>query len=132
MKKLLVLAAFAALFAYKASAQTTVAVKNAAKHIGQTVKICDKVVDSKLITPSNATLLDIGGDNPGQQLTIMIPAADRAKFKGRPEVDYRGKDIIVTGKLATYKGKPQIIVSDPKQIKIVLMDNSRMQPISRK
>ena len=132
MKKLLVLSAFAALFVYKASAQTTVAVKNAAKHIGQTVKICDKVVDGKLITSSNATLLAIGGDNPSQQLTIMIPAADRAKFKGRPELDYRGKDVIVTGKLASYKGKPQIIVSDPKQIKVVLMDNSRMQPISVK
>ena len=125
MKKLLVLTAFAALFVYKASAQATVAVKNAAKHIGQTVKICDKVVDGKLIAPSNTTLLNIG-DNPGQQLTIIIPAADRAKFNGKPEIDYRGKDIIVTGKLATYKGKPQIIVSDPKQIKIVLMDNSRM------
>jgi hypothetical protein len=132
MKKLLVLSAFAALFACKALAQTTVAVKNAAKHIGQTVKICDKVVDGKLIAPSNTTLLDIGGDNPDQQLTIMIPAADRAKFKGRPEIDYRGKDVIVTGKLATYKGKTQITVSDPKQIKIVLMDNNRMQPISRK
>jgi hypothetical protein len=132
MKKLLVLSAFAALFVYKASAQTTVAVKNAAKHIGQTVKICDKVVDGKLITSSNATLLAIGGDNPSQQLTIMIPAADRTKFKGRPELDYRGKDVIVTGKLASYKGKPQIIVSDPKQIKVVLMDNSRMQPISVK
>lgn len=125
MKKLLVLTAFAALFAYKASAQTTVAVKNAAKHIGQTVKICDKVFDGKLITSSNITLLNIG-ENASQQLTIMIPAADRAKFKGKPEIDYRGKDIIVTGKLATYKGKPEIIVSDPKQIKIVLMDNSRM------
>src|SRR5277367_6811244 len=100
MKKLLVLTAFAASFAYKASAQTTVAIKNAAKHFGQTVKICDKVFGGKLITPSNTTLLDMGGDNPNQQLTIMIPAADRAKFKGRPEVDYRGKDIIVTGKLA--------------------------------
>ena len=126
MKKLLVLTAFAALFAYKASAQPTVAVKNAVKHIGQAVKICDKVVDGKLITSSNITLLNIG-DNPSQQLIIMIPAADRPKFKGRPEIDYRGKDIIVTGKLATYKGKPQIIVSDPKQIKIVLMDNTSMR-----
>jgi micrococcal nuclease len=132
MKKLLILTAFAALFIYKASAQATIAVKNAARHIGQTVKICDKVVDGKLITPSNATQLDIGGDNPNQQLTIMIPAADRAKFKGHPEVDYRGKDIIVTGKLATYKGKPQIIVSNPKQIKIVLMDNMRMPPVQGK
>jgi hypothetical protein len=132
MKKLLVFSAFVAFFACKASAQNTVAVKNAAKHIGQTVKICDKVVDGKVITPSNTTLLAIGGDNPGQQLTIMIPAADRAKFKGHPEIDYRGKDIIVTGKLATYKGKPQITVSDPKQIKIVLVDNTTMRPISVK
>ena len=86
MKKLLVLTAFAALFVYKASAQATVAVKNAAKHIGQTVKICDKVVDGKLITPSNNTLLAICGDNPNQQLTIMIPAADRQSLRATPKL----------------------------------------------
>jgi hypothetical protein len=123
MKKLLSVAAFAVFFVYKAAAQTIVTAKNASKHIGQTVKICDNVFDGKLVTPANITLLDIGGNNPNQQLTLMIPAAYRNKFKGRPEVDYRGKDVIVTGKLIAYKGKPEIIITNPKQLKIVLIDN---------
>jgi hypothetical protein len=132
MKKLLILTSFAALFAYTASAQTTVAVKNASRHIGQTVKICDKVFSGKLIKPSNLTLLDIGGDGPAQGLTIMIPGAARAKFKGKPEIDYTGKDVIVTGKLATYKGKPEIVITNPKQLKVVLIDNTRGPFISVK
>jgi hypothetical protein len=132
MKKLLILTSLVALFAYQAPAQTTVAVKNASRHIGQTVKICDKVFSGKLIEPSNITLLDIGGDEPSQGLTIMIPGADRTKFKGKPEIDYTGKDVIVTGKLATYKGKPEIVITDPKQLKIILIDNSRGPLISVK
>jgi hypothetical protein len=132
MKKLLILTSFVALLAYQASAQITVAVKNAPRHIGQTVKICDKVFSGKLIKSSNITLLDIGGDEPAQGLTIMIPGADRAKFKGKPEIDYTGKDVIVTGKLATYKGKPEIVITDPKQLKVILIDNARGPLISVK
>ena len=132
MKKLLTLTTFAALFAFKASAQTTIAVKNASKHIGQTVKICDKVFGGKLIPSSNTSLLTIGGYDPNQPLTVMITGAARAKFKGKPEVDYLGKDIIVTGKLVAYKGKPEIIVSDPKQLQIVMVDSDFRPRISTK
>jgi hypothetical protein len=123
MKKLLIFLVFAALFTGKASAQIRVSAKNAAKHIGETVKISDKVFSGKLVKSSHATLLNIGGDAPNQELIIVIPAAARAKFKGKPEKDYTGKDIIVTGKLITYKGKPGIVITDPKQLKIVLVDN---------
>jgi hypothetical protein len=132
MKKLLTLTVFAAFFVYKTSAQTTIAVKNAAKHIGKTVTICDKVFSSAMLKPSNITQLDIGGYNPNQPLTIMIPAADRAKFKGKPEIDYRGKDVIVTGKLISYNGKPGIVITSPKQLRIVLIDNDFKPVIAKK
>jgi hypothetical protein len=132
MKTLLALTVFAAFFAYKTSAQTTIAVKNAAKHIGKTVTICDKVFSGAMIKPSNITQLDIGGYNPNQALTIMIPAADRAKFKGKPEFDYRGKDVIVTGKLISYNGKPGMIITSPKQLKVVLIDNDLKPTIAKK
>ncbi|HEY8782953.1 MAG TPA: hypothetical protein VIM16_15110 [Mucilaginibacter sp.] len=124
MKKLLILTACTLLFACKAPAQPTVAVKNAAKHIGETVKVCDKVFSGKLETASQNTLLVMGSDDPNKALTVMIPAADRAKFKGKPEVDYRGKDVTVTGKLVAYKGRPEIVITDPKQLKVVLIDNT--------
>jgi DNA/RNA endonuclease YhcR with UshA esterase domain len=69
------------------------------------------------------TLLDVGGYNPNQDLTIMIAGTDRSKFKGKPEEDYKGKEVTVIGKVIDYKGKPEIIVTDPSQIKVVLTDN---------
>jgi hypothetical protein len=124
MKKLLLLTAFVVLFAFKASAQPTVPVKNATKHLGETVIICDEVFSGRQILSSNTTLLSVG-DNPNQELTIMIPAAYRSKFKGNPEIDYIGRDIIIKGKLVNNNGKPGIVVTDPKQLKVVLIDNSR-------
>jgi hypothetical protein len=124
MKKLLVFTALVVLFAFKVSAQTTVPVKNAAKHIGETVIICDEVFSGKQVPSSNTTLLSIG-DNPNQELTIMIPAVYRNKFKGNPEIDYIGRDVIIKGKLINNNGKPGIVITDPKQLKVVLIDNSR-------
>lgn len=132
MKKLLTLTVFAAFFVCNTSAQITIAAKNAAQHIGKTVTICDKVFSSTMITPSNITQLDIGGYDPNPPLTIMIPAAYRAKFKGKPEIDYRGKDIIVTGKLISYNGKPGIVITSPKQLKIILIDNDFNPVIAKK
>ncbi len=112
-----------ALAIYSASAQTVIASKDAAKHIGDSVSITAKVFGGKLFSPSNMTLLDIGGYNPNQELTIMIPGTSREKFTGHPEVDYKGKDITVIGRIINYKGKPEIVVTDPKQLKLVMEDN---------
>ncbi len=43
MKYLVTIALFAALFSYKASAQATIAAKDASRHIGKIVTICEKV-----------------------------------------------------------------------------------------
>jgi micrococcal nuclease len=54
----------------------------------------------------------------------MIPGNARTKFTGRPEVDYNGKDVCVTGVVVDYRGKPEIVVNSPKQLKVVLTDNT--------
>jgi len=131
MKKLFIFCAFVVVGAYAASAQTKIAAKDAAKHIGDSVSITGKVFGGKLFTPSNMTLLDIGGYNPNQALTIMIPGADRRKFKGQPEVDYKGRNVTVTGKLILYKNKPEIVVNDPKQLSLVLTDNKQNLPLNQ-
>jgi len=118
MKHLLIITSFVALFAFNASAQTTtITAKEAAKHIGETVTVCDKVYSTKLLTPSNMTFLDLGAAHPNQDLTLVIKGEDRSKFKGQPEVDYKDKNICVTGLVIDFKGKPEIVVSDPSQIK---------------
>ncbi|GAB3915304.1 hypothetical protein [Mucilaginibacter boryungensis] len=126
MKNIIILAFFTVM-AGKVSAQTVIPAKDAAKHIGETVTITDKVFSGKYFENNKMTLLDIGGYNPNQLLTLMIPGADKAKFKGNPEVDYKGKDVTVTGKIIEYKNKPEIIVTDPSQIKLVMSDNTVKQ-----
>jgi DNA/RNA endonuclease YhcR with UshA esterase domain len=115
MKKYLVVICFA-LLVYDASAQTKIAAKDASNYVGKTVTVCDKVYSTKLITSSNMTLLNLGGYYPNQLLTIMIKGVDRIKFKGQPEVDYKGKDVCVTGEVVLYRGKLEIVVIDPKQL----------------
>jgi len=118
MKHLFILASIVTLFTVTASAQTTIPAKDAAKHIGEKVTICDKVWSTKLISGSNMTFLDLGGYHPNQLLTIVIKGEDRSKFQGAPEVDYKGKDVCVSGTVIDFKGKPEIIVMDPDQLKL--------------
>jgi hypothetical protein len=125
MKTLTITALLPVLFSLKVSAQATIAAKDAGKHIGQVVTICDKVYNGKFISASNTTVLYLGGDYPNQAFTVVINGAGRGKFKGRPEVDDKGKDFTVTGKLINYQGKPAIVISRPAQLKAVLIDNSK-------
>lgn len=118
MKKIFLLIPLMALFAFTASAQKVIATKDAAKHIGEKVTVCDKVFSTKLITPSNMTFLDLGGFHPNQLITVVIKGEDRGKFKNPPEDYYKGKNVCVTGMIIDYKGKPEIVVSDSTQIKI--------------
>lgn len=116
MKKIILFVSIVAAFAVKASAQTTIAAKDAAKHINEKVTVCDKIWSTKLLDGSNMTFLDMGGYHPNQLLTIVIKGEDRGKFKGKPEVDYKGREVCVTGTVIDFKGKPEIVVTDPSQI----------------
>jgi len=51
-------------------------------------------------------------------LTVVIKGEDRSKFTGQPEVDFKGKAVCVTGTIIDYKGKPEMVLSDPKDIKL--------------
>ncbi|MGZ3778862.1 MAG: hypothetical protein ACXVAZ_14465 [Mucilaginibacter sp.] len=129
MKKIIALTAFISLIAYSVSAQTRIAAKDAAKHLNQTVTIADKVYSTKLIENTNMVLLDLGGEHPNQYLTVVIKGEDRAKFNGKPEEYYKGRDVTVTGKLIDYHGKPEIIVSSPGDLKLTLNDNTIKVPL---
>lgn len=118
MKKIILLCSIIGLFAVKVSAQTAILAKDAAKHVGEKVTICDKVWGTKFLDQANITFLDLGGYNPNQLLTIVIKGEDRAKFKGKPEDDYKQKNVCVTGTIVDFKGKPEIVVTDPGQLKL--------------
>ena len=85
---------------------TTAQAKN---HIGETAMVCGKVVSARYATGSRGrpTFLNLDKPYPNQPFTVVIWGTNRTAF-GRPEKDYDGKDICVTGKIDTYRGVPQI------------------------
>ena len=132
MKKILLINLFTLLFAFTASAQKVISASDAAKHLNEKVTICEKVFSTKLITPSNMTFLDLGGFHPNQMLTVVIKGEDRSKFKDAPDEYFKGRNVCVTGTVIDYKGKPEIVVSDPSQKKNSLHDNIVPVPVEKK
>lgn len=92
-----------------ASAPGTIAVQDAAKHYNENVQCCAKVYGVKAL--ENLTLLNLGAAYPDQPLTVVL--RDAARGIG-PGLD--GKTICVTGTVVSYRDKPEIVVTDPKQI----------------
>lgn len=123
MKNLFIVLAIALLPAFKASAQT-VAAKDALKHIGKKVTICDKVYGVKRADHLKAKviILYLGGDYPNQLVTVVTISEDNGSPTNRSEADYKGKDICVTGVIVNNKGKAQITVTEPKQVRYLLID----------
>jgi DNA/RNA endonuclease YhcR with UshA esterase domain len=62
--------------------------------------------------------LNVGGAYPNQKFSVVIKGSNRDKFKEPPEKMFAGKTICVTGHITMYKGRPEIVVSDPKQIEV--------------
>jgi len=85
----------------------TIKAEDAAKHIGETVKICSKVYGTKDF--GSMVLVNMGGAYPEQLFTIVLRGDAKA-------LQLEGKLVCVSGKVIDYKGKPEIVVEDPKQI----------------
>ena len=121
MKKLafILLIGFASVKTFAQTTITTIDVKDAAKHIGETVVITDKIYGGKFLVGPGLTLLDMGGAHPNEVLTLLIKGDDRKKFTKAPEDLFNGKNVTVTGTVIDYKGKPEIIITDPAQIKVI-------------
>jgi DNA/RNA endonuclease YhcR with UshA esterase domain len=104
------------LWAFPISA-ASVSPEDAAGHIGETATICGVVASAKYeaTARSQPTLLDLGKSYPHAIFTAVIYGDDRSKF-GTPETSLPGKRICVTGKISDYRGKPEIVLTDPNQL----------------
>jgi DNA/RNA endonuclease YhcR with UshA esterase domain len=95
----------------------TLTPEEATKHVGETATICGVVAGAKYAAQirGGITFIDFGKPYPNASFTALIFAADRAKF-GTPEKGLQGKQVCVTGKIELFRGKAQIVLSDPKQL----------------
>ncbi|MBS1521195.1 MAG: hypothetical protein JST50_09370 [Bacteroidetes bacterium] len=133
MKRTTLITLTLALFSFCAQAQRIIPAKDALKHIGKKVKICDKVFGENI--KKGVTTLYLGADHPDELITVVIKADFKTNLKGHFENNshfddyYRGKDICVTGVVQKdkYTGKATIRVTQPSQIKPFMEDSMPQQ-----
>ena len=91
----------------------------AKEHFGEAATVCGEVVSTRYAESSSGkpTFLNLERPYPNQVFTAVIWGESRSKF-GKPEDDYKGKRICVSGKITAYAGQPEIVVADPKQITV--------------
>jgi DNA/RNA endonuclease YhcR with UshA esterase domain len=113
MKTKTFLAVFAVAALAIAQAPPTYTAAEAAKHVGETATVKDRV-DGFHQSGKGNIFLNMGGKYPNQAFTAFIPAASAAQFSQAQQ--YEGQIVAVSGKITLYKGKPEIIVNSPSQI----------------
>lgn len=87
----------------------TIDIHDAAKHYNEYVQVCAKVYGYKAL--DNLTLVNLGAAYPDQLLTIVLRGDAKDAYNGLD-----GQTVCVTGKIVSYKDKPEIVVTDPKMI----------------
>ncbi|WP_457605242.1 hypothetical protein [Nitratifractor sp.] len=90
----------------------------AAAHLGEHATVYGTVDGGYYAkrTRGRPTFINLDGNYPHQSFTVVIWGRDRHKFHA-PEQAYLGQRICVTGTIGSYRGTPQIVVSDPGQIR---------------
>ncbi|MBN9296054.1 MAG: hypothetical protein J0I41_03535 [Filimonas sp.] len=119
MKQLFLLLLTAGAFS-AAHAQQKIKLDEVAKHAGDSVTVCGKVVDARYFEQSKSgpTLINIGAAFPNQLLTVVIYKEDRPAFSYAPETKLVNQEVCVTGKIQLYREKPQIVAKKESQVAI--------------
>lgn len=91
--------------------------KYAFQRIGKTVTVCGVVASARFLQGSGRepTFLNFADTYPKHPFTVVIWGNVRSQFDYPPE-SLKGQSICVRGLVETYRSKPQIVVSSPKQI----------------
>jgi len=92
-----------------AGAPVKIVGSEASHHIGDYVIVTDKVYGVKDM--GSLVLVNVGRAYPDQLLTVVLRGSAKSLAS---ELD--GKTIHVTGKVELYKGKPEIVVTDPAMV----------------
>jgi hypothetical protein len=114
MRALLMAALMTAITGQSAS---MIAPEDAAKHVGETAVVQGVVSHVKVDAHDGSILVDFGPMYPNQVFTAYIVAANAKNFPNPERLV--GKTVIVNGKIALYKGKPEIRVTQALQLQIV-------------
>ena len=110
------------LFAQKTASTERVKATNVValrKLVGQQVTVYGRV-GTTAKSKSGMNFLNFASS----ELSAVCRSSDVSKFKPAPADAFRGKDIVLTGMLELYKGKLQIKLTQPEQIKVETLTTS--------
>ena len=99
-------------------AQTEIKAEDAAKHMNDSVRVCDMILEGKYLDEAKdaPTQLYMGSKQPDPMLTIVIPKAVKDRFKYDPEKKLVNKHVCVTGRITSFEGRPAIYVYSENNI----------------
>jgi hypothetical protein len=104
----------------------TFAPQDAAQHVGQMATVCGVVASARFSVQSRGqpTFLNLDQPYPAQVFTVVIWGDERPRF-GAPEVAYASRRVCATARIEMYRGKPEMILNDPAQLRL---DNGQTGP----
>src|SRR5260370_31556690 len=92
-----------------------IAAADAAAHVGQTATV-QGLVASVYVSQKGNAFLNFGAPYPNQIFSGVIFSSSAAQFGDLTR--YRGKQVLVIGQIRLYKGKPEIILESPDQLRV--------------
>jgi len=100
--------------------------EEASNHLDAKARVCGVVASAKHAAESNGspTFLNLGQAFPHHVFSAVIWAEARGRFDYAPE-SLQGESICVEGVIGEFQGLPQIVVSNPAQIRRVAADPHR-------
>ena len=109
----------AALLFAEATPTRNLGAGEAKAHFGETATVCGKVVSGRYASDSRGqpTFLNFDKPYPNQVFTVVIWGTDRNKFD-EPEKKYLDKQLCASGVIGAYRGSPQIVATEPGQLKL--------------
>ena len=88
--------------------------KDAINYVGKKVTVCSRIYGIR--STDKMTQINVDAPFPNSPLTIIIFSSSYGKFPQQLTEYYKDKNICVKGKVELYKGKPQIIIDDPRDL----------------
>lgn len=118
MKRLFLLCA-TVIYSCHMWAQNTVTADSLSYHEGQFIRVCATVTGIHVSTgKSETTFINFGEPFPNNSFSLVIFQKDAETFSYKPAELLENKNICITGRVKIYKGKPEIIINNEKQIRI--------------
>jgi len=115
------------LFTFLFSSDKFITPEQSINYVGETETVCGEVVSTYYSTGSRGTptFLNFDKPYPDHIFTVVIWGDKRKNFDNIPEEFYIDEEVCVTGKITTFKNKPQIVVKNQSELKIKPKESSK-------